>query len=135
MTLKFYPIPFIRRNSITELRFIFIYTLQIPFCYLSMFPGGCISYVQNHPLLPGDILRLRAGVGVCHILPTQAPTPTPAKTADSDRLQLRSRLRLRSPVTAYVYDCKCEKTKFYNPRPLGVKMRGRWYGPTSLFFN
>ena len=47
-------------------------------------------------MLPGVSLRLRAGVGVGHILPPPSQTPTLAKTVDSDRLQLWSRLRLRS---------------------------------------
>ena len=97
--LIFFSIPLIRRHPITKWRFNYCHCPSLPVfqCFLE----GSQLFIQNHRLLPGVNLRLRAGVGVGQILPTPAPTPTPAKTVDSDRLQLRSRLRLRSPANKH----------------------------------
>ena len=100
-------------------------------------PGGAAGRGQNHHLLTGGILRLRAGVRVSTILPTPALTPTPApiptpaliptpspiptpapatttgKIVDSDRLQGRSRFRLRShDLDSHFVPKKHDKRRF-----------------------
>ena len=99
MTIKLPPMPFIRRNSITKWRFLFIQTLPFSFSScLSMFLVGCMTVrSKSSSYRLGVNLRLGAGVGVSQILHTPAPTQSPVKTIDSNWLQLRSRLQLRRP--------------------------------------
>ena len=88
MTLKFYPIPSIRRNSITKLRFNFIYTLPISFSFnISIFFGR----VHDRP----------SKIVFCRRVLVRDSGPE-SESANFFRLQLQLRLQpKRSTLTDY----------------------------------
>ena len=98
------------RNFITEWLFKFINTLPLFLPVFQCFREEVEPFVQNHRLLPGFGLRLRARVGADKILPTPTATPTRAKSAGSGRLQpaappLNMKIPLRLVGSSQIWHC------------------------------